>query len=165
MACSQLRAEREEQGIEIIFFFEIIIVFFNQAKPYDAKKSVWVPNSNKTEGGYLEGLLESKDGKKATVMVGKEKKVFKESFNTDKARLAKRQVKFNRAANFLILVEDNVQEGAALTAGKIMAFGRGPLKESFLSEGIRFNAQHFYMHANTYDFTKEIVDGDESEEE
>ena len=49
-----------------------------QAKPYDAKKSVWVPNSNKTEGGYLEGLLESKDGKKATVMVGKEKKVFKE---------------------------------------------------------------------------------------
>ena len=37
-----------------------------------------MPNSNKTEGGYLEGLLESKDGKKATVMVGKEKKVFKE---------------------------------------------------------------------------------------
>ena len=50
----------------------------HQAKPYDPKKSVWVPNSNKTEGGYLEGLLESKDGKKATVMVGKEKKVFKE---------------------------------------------------------------------------------------
>ena len=37
-----------------------------------------MPNSNKAEGGYLEGLLESKDGKKATVMVGKEKKVFKE---------------------------------------------------------------------------------------
>ena len=98
-------------------------------------------------------------------LTNSEKKVFKESFNTDKARLAKRQVKFNRAANFLILVEDNVQEGAALTAGKIMAFGRGPLKESFLSEGIRFNAQHFHMHANTYDFTKEIVDGDESEDE
>ena len=57
----------------IFYFFS-----FHQAKPYDAKKSVWVPNSNKAEGGYLEGLLESKDGKKATVMVGKEKKVFKE---------------------------------------------------------------------------------------
>ena len=32
-----------------------------KAKPYDPKKSVWV-NGPKSEGGYLEGLLESKEG-------------------------------------------------------------------------------------------------------
>jgi len=48
----------------------------NKAKPYDPKKSVWVPN--KADGGYLEGLLESKDGNKVTVKVGGEMKVFKE---------------------------------------------------------------------------------------
>merc|ERR1712142_1162370 len=47
-----------------------------KSKPYDPKKSVWVPN--KAEGGYLEGLLESKDGAKVSVNVGGEVKVFKE---------------------------------------------------------------------------------------
>ena len=45
-------------------------------KPYDPKKSVWVPN--KADGGYLEGLIESTDGKKVTVNVNGESKVFKE---------------------------------------------------------------------------------------
>jgi len=45
-------------------------------KPYDPKKSVWVPN--KAEGGYLEGLIESKDGAKVSVNVNGEVKVFKE---------------------------------------------------------------------------------------
>merc|ERR1712088_657771 len=45
-------------------------------KPYDPKKSVWVPN--KADGGYLEGLIESTDGKKITVNVNGESKVFKE---------------------------------------------------------------------------------------
>ena len=48
----------------------------NKAKPYDPKKSYWVPN--KADGGYLEGSLESKDGAKVTVKVGGEMKVFKE---------------------------------------------------------------------------------------
>ena len=43
-------------------------------KPYDPKKSVWVPND---EGGFIEGLLQADDGKKATVMIGHEKKVAK----------------------------------------------------------------------------------------
>ena len=34
-------------------------------KPYDAKKSCWVPD--KSTGGYLEGLIQSKDGEKITV--------------------------------------------------------------------------------------------------
>ena len=36
-----------------------------KAKPYDAKKSCWVPD--KATGGYLEGLIESTDGDKVTV--------------------------------------------------------------------------------------------------
>ena len=35
------------------------------AKPYDAKKSCWVPD--KATGGYNEGLIESKDGEKVSV--------------------------------------------------------------------------------------------------
>ena len=38
-------------------------------KPYDPKKSVWVPTD---DHGFREGLLESDDGKKATVMLGHE---------------------------------------------------------------------------------------------
>merc|ERR1712223_1478565 len=49
-----------------------------KAKPYDPKKSVWVPNKNKEGGGYLEGLIESKDGNKVSVNVAGEVKVFKE---------------------------------------------------------------------------------------
>ena len=40
-----------------------------QAKPYDSKKSVWCPDG---AGGFSEAMLESDDGKKATVMVGHE---------------------------------------------------------------------------------------------
>merc|ERR1712223_1975232 len=36
-----------------------------KAKPYDAKKSYWVPD--KATGGYFEGLVESIDGEKASV--------------------------------------------------------------------------------------------------
>ena len=43
-------------------------------KPYDAKKSYWVPDD---DGGFSEGLLQSDDGKKAVVLVGHEKKTAK----------------------------------------------------------------------------------------
>jgi len=48
----------------------------NKSKPYDVKKSVWV--TNKADGGYLEGLLVERDGKKVKVNVDGEEKVFKE---------------------------------------------------------------------------------------
>ena len=38
-----------------------------KSKPYDAKKSCWVPE--KATGGYLEGLIESTDGDKVTVTI------------------------------------------------------------------------------------------------
>uniref|UniRef100_A0A0K2T3U6 Myosin heavy chain 1 [Tribolium castaneum] n=1 Tax=Lepeophtheirus salmonis TaxID=72036 RepID=A0A0K2T3U6_LEPSM len=48
-----------------------------KSKPYDAKKSCWVPD--KATGGYLEGLIESTDGDKVTVKIlsSNDKKVFK----------------------------------------------------------------------------------------
>ena len=36
-----------------------------KAKPYDPKKSCWVPD--KATGGYNEGIIESTDGEKVTV--------------------------------------------------------------------------------------------------
>ena len=44
-------------------------------KPYDAKKSVWVPN--KEEGGFDEALITDTEGDKVNVKVGWEMKVFK----------------------------------------------------------------------------------------
>ena len=38
-----------------------------KAKPYDAKKSCWVPD--KATGGYDEGLIESIDGEKVSVKI------------------------------------------------------------------------------------------------
>jgi len=48
-----------------------------KSKPYDPKKSCWVPD--KATGGYFEGLIESLDGEKATVKIlqSGESKVFK----------------------------------------------------------------------------------------
>ena len=36
-------------------------------KPYDSKKSYWAPDG---KGGFIEGLVESNDGKKAVMMFG-----------------------------------------------------------------------------------------------
>jgi len=48
-----------------------------KSKPYDPKKSCWVPE--KGTGGYVEGLIESLDGEKATVKIleSGDSKVFK----------------------------------------------------------------------------------------
>eukprot|EP00092_Neocalanus_flemingeri_P014216 GFUD01015336.1.p1 GENE.GFUD01015336.1~~GFUD01015336.1.p1 ORF type:complete len:1946 (-),score=553.34 GFUD01015336.1:197-6034(-) len=43
-------------------------------KPYDAKKSVWVPDG---EGGYDEAMIDSTDGDKVSVKIGWEPKTFK----------------------------------------------------------------------------------------
>ena len=45
-------------------------------KPYDPKKSVWVPDG---EGGYDEAMIDEIDGDKVTVKVGWEAKTFKAS--------------------------------------------------------------------------------------
>ena len=98
-----------------------------------------------------------------------DKKMFKESFNTDKSRLEKRQSKYNLPPNCLLIVEDNIHSkdsGKSETGGKLMVYSRGNLKAQFLGEGIKYNEKDFYIHANTTDFTREIVKeiiGDEVE--
>merc|ERR1711963_381929 len=46
-----------------------------KAKPYDPKKSCWVPD--KATGGFNEGMIENTEGEKVTVSCKGEKKVFK----------------------------------------------------------------------------------------
>ena len=89
-----------------------------------------------------------------------EKKKFKEMFLTDKSRLDKRQTSFNRPQNFLLIIEDNVHSKdstKSATGGKLMAYGRGDLKDMFMRGGLKYNASDFYMHANTTDFKEEVV--------
>ena len=87
------------------------------------------------------------------------RKMFKESWNTDKSRLQKRQPKFDRRQNFLVLMEDNIHEqghdNSAKSAGKVMAFGMGPLKEKFISGNLKFNNSDYIIHKNAHDFTPE----------
>ena len=44
-----------------------------KSKPYDAKKSCWVPN--KATGGFDEGMIVEKDGEKVTVELVESKEV------------------------------------------------------------------------------------------
>merc|ERR1712198_428038 len=46
-----------------------------KAKPYDPKKSCWVPD--KSTGGFNEGMIETTEGEKVTVSCKGEKKVYK----------------------------------------------------------------------------------------
>ena len=49
----------------------------DMAKPYDSKRAVWTPDGM---GGYVEGLVQSDDGDKATVLLGHEVGVFSNDF-------------------------------------------------------------------------------------
>ena len=87
------------------------------------------------------------------------KKMFKEAWNTDKARFDKRQVKYNKPQNFLLILEDNIhqagQEQSAKTAGKLMVYGKGTIKENFLKDGIVYDPLNYVMHANAHNFEVE----------
>ena len=81
-----------------------------------------------------------------------EKKLFKEAFITDKDRLHKRQHKYNKERNFIVIMEDNVLGKGAATSGKYMVYGSGTIKE-----GIKFDQEQYYMQANNTDFQMEKV--------
>ena len=80
-------------------------------------------------------------------------------FLTDKSRLDKRQPTFNRERNFILIMEDSIhsKHSKSATGGKLMVFGRGDLMKNFLNEGIIYNADDFYVHANTADFEEEVI--------
>ena len=56
-----------------------------------------------------------------------------------------------------MIVEDNVLGKGAQTNGKLMVYGSGSIKERFMRNGIKFNSEEFYMHANHTDFQEESV--------
>ena len=56
-----------------------------------------------------------------------------------------------------MIVEDNVLGKGAQTNGKLMVYGCGSIKERFMTNGIKFNSEEFYMHANHTDFQEEAV--------
>ena len=78
------------------------------------------------------------------------RKNFKESFNTDKNRLEKRQSKFNKPSNFIVIMEDNIHqagmEQSAKTAGKLMVYAKGPLKQDFLEGRLKYNSSDYYPY-------------------
>ena len=89
------------------------------------------------------------------------KKMFKEAWNTDKSRMEKRQVKYNKPQNFLLILEDNIHQSGhdygAKTAGKLMVYGKGPIREKFLKTGIKYNLREYVMHANAHNFEVDNV--------
>ena len=89
------------------------------------------------------------------------KKMFKEAWNTDKSRMEKRQVKYNKPQNFLLILEDNIHQSGhdhgAKTAGKLMVYGKGPIREKFLKTGIQYNPCEYVMHANAHNFEVDNV--------
>ena len=95
------------------------------------------------------------EGRKLTMA---EKKLFKEGFLTDKGRLHKRQKKFNKPANFILIMPDNVLGSGAPSSGKYMMFAEGELKESFLQGRLKFDKESYYVHANHFDFKEEKPD-------
>ena len=65
MALRFLRSEGEPEGIELLASLHTLYNCLRQNKPYDPKKSCWVPD--KSTGGFNEGLIESTEGEKVTV--------------------------------------------------------------------------------------------------
>ena len=54
-------------------------------------------------------------------------------------------------------MEDNVLGKGAQTKRKLMVYGGGSIKERFMTNGIKFNSEEFYMHAYHTDFQEEAV--------
>ena len=53
-------------------------------------------------------------------------------------------------------MEDNVLGKGAATSGKLRVYGSGAIKEKFFKEGIKFDQEQYYMHANHTDFQMEM---------
>lgn len=70
-----------------------------KAKPYDAKKSCWVPD--KASGGYFEGLIEGTDGDKVTVKILENGEVPSKDTDDDV-----------QGANIFFCTEKGLQEGS-----------------------------------------------------
>ena len=72
---------------------------------------------------------------------------FKENTKNSKAAMSNIQLKAGKQANFCWIMQDNVfnaeSKPAAPHAGKTMVYGRGPLYEQFMNEGLKYNTNMF----------------------
>ena len=101
---------------------------------------VWLRNLNKTSG------------------ISKvHKKTFKEAFITDKTSLDKRQRKYSKPKNFLLIVEGYIWFAVCIS-GKCMAYGKGIIAEDFDGGWVRFNKDDYYIHKNPHNFEEEKHD-------
>ena len=92
------------------------------------------------------------------------KKTFKEAFNADKARLDKRQAKYSKPQNFLLILEDNINS-AVCTSGKLMVYGKGDIAQKFFNDGINYEKDKFYIHKNVHNFEEETQVKDDKAKE
>ena len=88
---------------------------------------------------------------KAKPSVEKSDRAIKQSFNngllTIKFQISQLQMKNGKTPNFALFVEDNVHDPeskpAKETAGRVIAFAEGDLREDFLNGGIKFDPFSF----------------------
>ena len=85
---------------------------------------------------------------------------FKENTKNSKAAMSNIQLKAGKQANFCWIMQDNVfnaeSKPAAPHAGKTMVYGRGPLYEQFMNEGLKYNTNMF-VFANDQDMEEQKV--------
>ena len=115
------------------------------------------PKKSATKKTPKEYRLEEPKKKASSILSKFDKKNFKEAFITDKSRFLKRQPKYNRSKKILI-------GSGSETAGMIIAYGGGPLKEKFLKGEISYNPNEYFIHANATDFAREFPQVNPSQE-
>ena len=54
-------------------------------------------------------------------------------------------------------MQDNVLGKGAPSSGKYMMYGEGELKDAFLQDGLKYDMEKYYIHANHIDFQKKEV--------
>ena len=101
-----------------------VVTMVAQTIEEDFTNTMPLTKKKKTAKEYRQASPKVKENLKITPS---DKKMFKESFNTDKSRLEKKQSKYKRPQNFLLIVEDNVHSkdsGKSETGGKLMVYSR-----------------------------------------
>ena len=140
-----------------------IILHIDEEKPESVEEVSYINTAEevKVEEKFIGKRKKPKESRTETKIMTEDKvsesnkKTFKEAFNTDKSRLEKRQSKYSKPQNFLLILQDNVGS-AACTSGKLMVYGKGNVAERFLKEGVKYNSEEFFFHQTTHNFSENM---------
>lgn len=140
-----------------------IILHIDEEKPESIEEvsDINIAEEVKVEEKFIGKRKKPKESRTETKIMTEDKvsesnkKTFKEAFNTDKSRLEKRQSKYSKPQNFLLILQDNVGS-AACTSGKLMVYGKGNVAERFLKEGVKYNSEEFFFHQTTHNFSENM---------